>query len=477
MSDSTNSTLPSSSSTSPVSMSQSSSLSSIKGEEAKTSAGGLPRPNNLLQPVDSAIVSLKTSGMDFLSQLKEISNAQQQQDSNNNISKANDNNSTKRTTYRYTKDFLQKIREERAKFIEQIYPDIFKAYCYCMNGKYWNPEKYFDVVQYQFPGDFDKIKKNTKKQMMIKKPTMGHNSQIYNMNNNNRRQNNTMKYRAASTSGSSNTTLNMTKKSNSSYNIISNSESNRFESNEADRILLGLIKHSSKAESTISSSGSNSANGSILDKLFNQTKSPSQSILDLLNKKNTSAPVYTAAELESRNVNEGVNILNMLKGAPKRNEYINLNDSLSNNSESNIAMKEPAVFPMINPHEKPFQNLSMVEEPLNAKVSSALSQILTNAKLSPPPKQQQQQTIEDLLNKIKVNSSPSSASSSSQCSSGDDHFNSLLNKIKNPQQQQQQQSANASSNLMKWFKNMDNNQGCKLPQNVLSLKDIETLNA
>lgn len=47
--------------------------------------------------------------------------------------------------FAFNKDFLEKVRKERANFISQIYPDIFKAYCYCMNGKYWNPEKYFDV--------------------------------------------------------------------------------------------------------------------------------------------------------------------------------------------------------------------------------------------------------------------------------------------------------------------------------------------
>lgn len=57
--------------------------------------------------------------------------------------------------YRYTKEFLNQINEQRAEFIDQIYPDIFKAYCYCMNGKYWDPEKYFDIIQ--FPGEYDKI--------------------------------------------------------------------------------------------------------------------------------------------------------------------------------------------------------------------------------------------------------------------------------------------------------------------------------
>jgi len=60
--------------------------------------------------------------------------------------------------YRYNKEFLVQIKEQRAAFIDQIYPDIFKAYCYCMNGKFWDPEKYFDIVQ--FPGEFDRIPSN-----------------------------------------------------------------------------------------------------------------------------------------------------------------------------------------------------------------------------------------------------------------------------------------------------------------------------
>jgi len=56
--------------------------------------------------------------------------------------------------HRYEKEFLLEIRNQRAQFISQIYPELFKAYCYCSNGKYWDPEKYFDVVQ--FPGEHDR---------------------------------------------------------------------------------------------------------------------------------------------------------------------------------------------------------------------------------------------------------------------------------------------------------------------------------
>lgn len=60
--------------------------------------------------------------------------------------------------YKYSKEFLTQIRDQRAGFIDEIYPDIFKAYCYCMNGKYWDPEKYFDIIQ--FPGEYDRIPSN-----------------------------------------------------------------------------------------------------------------------------------------------------------------------------------------------------------------------------------------------------------------------------------------------------------------------------
>lgn len=82
--------------------------------------------------------------------------------------------------YKYTKEFLMEIREQRSAFINQIHPDIFKAYCYCMNGKYWDPEKYFDIVQ--FPGDYDRIQSNR---------SSYNRSQSYNKINNNKYKKNT----------------------------------------------------------------------------------------------------------------------------------------------------------------------------------------------------------------------------------------------------------------------------------------------
>jgi hypothetical protein len=75
---------------------------------------------------------------------------------------------------KYDKEFLIKIRDERSQFIETVLPDIFKAYCYCMTGKHWDPEKYFDIVQ--FSGDYDKIKANKYQQQQQQNRNQNHHS-------------------------------------------------------------------------------------------------------------------------------------------------------------------------------------------------------------------------------------------------------------------------------------------------------------
>jgi hypothetical protein len=70
---------------------------------------------------------------------------------------------SQKSKYRYTREVLHQIRNERAELINKIMPDIFKAYCYCVNGKLWDPEKYFDIVQ--FPGeDFEKLQRQKQQQ-------------------------------------------------------------------------------------------------------------------------------------------------------------------------------------------------------------------------------------------------------------------------------------------------------------------------
>lgn len=425
MSDASNSTLPSSSSsTSPLSLSQSSSLSSIKGH---TSANIKSKSEHDTEKTTSILSKLNLNLFNKQQQ-------QQQQDSNNNL----ETSSTKRN-YRYSKEFLTKIREERAAFIDEIYPDIFKAYCYCMNGKYWCPEKYFDVLQYQFPNDFDKIRKQKKYSSMITNNQNQRKSLNYrNNNNNNMRKMN--KNRAVSTSGTTmaSESQEVKQKSNSSLNIAS--IENQQMKSDADRILMDLIKPKSQ-EATNSCEN-------LIDKLL--PKSPSKNILDMLNCK----------KKPETKVNEGVNILNMIKGPQqtsfKRPEFINLNENAQTRQES--ARRESTGFPMVNPHEKPFQSVNdenSTEKSLNQKLSQLL-------KLSPQAPAKSQNVIEGLFSKMK--SSPSKEETTKE------HFNLLLNKLNKPQK------SSESSNVMKWFKSMDSN-SCKMPQNVLSLKDIETLNA
>lgn len=310
-----------------------------------------------------------------------------------------------------------------------------------MNGKYWCPEKYFDVLQYQFPNDFDKIRKQKKQHPMMNQNQRK--SMNYRSNLNNNRQMN--KNRAVSTSGSSMTSMphQSISQGNSSLNIASTEHQTK---SDADRILMNMIKP--KSQETTTNSCEN-----LIDKLFTP-KSPSQNILNMLNCNNNKQEVK---------VNEGVNILNMIKGGQqhqpatqfKRPEYINLNDS-ANRHES--GRRESTGFPMVNPHEKPFQsgNNDNSAESLNQKLSQLL-------KLSPQaPAAKSQNVIDGLFSKIKT--SPTKEETTKE------HFNLLLNKLNKPQKSSEQ------SNVMKWFKSVDTS-SCKMPQNVLSLKDIETLNA
>lgn len=53
---------------------------------------------------------------------------------------------TKRTPYQYSREFLLRIRDERAKLIDNICPEIFRTHAYCISGAYWDPERYFNAM-------------------------------------------------------------------------------------------------------------------------------------------------------------------------------------------------------------------------------------------------------------------------------------------------------------------------------------------
>lgn len=65
---------------------------------------------------------------------------------------------------RYSKECLLKIREERAEFIRNNPPEIFKTHSNCFNGKYWDPVKYFNNQQRSSSSVFE-----NKKQKRFKK--------------------------------------------------------------------------------------------------------------------------------------------------------------------------------------------------------------------------------------------------------------------------------------------------------------------
>lgn len=181
--------------------------------------------------------------------------------------------------YRYTKEFLQQIRNDRASFIENINPEIFKAYCYCMSGKYWDPEKYFDIVQ--FSGDFDravhqnqaaKQKKNSKE----KKTKVGKN--------------------VKAVDSSKNTKENF---------MQSLGLSKTVDAKQADQLIMNMLKNSKDLKSEepkqvnlMDMFGKKTTNSNILGELFSQNSQPKHHPV-----------ILTAQELELSQINKPVNRL------------------------------------------------------------------------------------------------------------------------------------------------------------------------
>lgn len=107
---------------------------------------------------------------------------------------------------RYNNHVLLQIRQERADIIDKLMPEIFKDYGYCMNGKSWDPERYFDAVQ--FSGQ-DLDNKAQQRQ---------HNSYPHNKNSTT-----TTKHRNNSTNSYSNNKFSTSSRSKNSHNYSSSS--------------------------------------------------------------------------------------------------------------------------------------------------------------------------------------------------------------------------------------------------------------
>jgi len=162
--------------------------------------------------------------------------------------------------YRYTKDFLKQIKHERVNLIENIcYPDIFRTFCGCVNGKQWDPERYFDMIQYPDNIHGEKQKMN-----------------YHNNNKSNRKYNNSHQKGMLSMDSSaveSPQPLQVPKNSPKSAQSIKTSKKSNKKEENPDNILLNLLKKNAQPKQ----------NNNILDLLNNKqttpvAKSPSKKI-------------------------------------------------------------------------------------------------------------------------------------------------------------------------------------------------------
>lgn len=311
--------------------------------------------------------------------------------------------------YKYNREFLLQIREQRSNFIDQIYPDIFKAYCYCMNGKYWDPEKYFDIVS--FPGEFDRITSNR----------LNYNrSASYNKANHQRKKNtpnstfNNSQYSAKSIHqfGTTPTTVprvsddspqplqvpknspkidlesmvgnkNYEKNDKKSKNQIIRFDSDHHHKLDADKILLDLIKKNKSDQSLNlidmlnkkTPKVNNSQTHNILDNLF-KTSSKSE-------KKTSTEPtshkhyplILTAQELEMSQLNE-----DKLSKCKLPNEIsMTKLEQFQQNMESNDSFAYKQLVKNLNNH--PLNSPASI----NSKLEASLSKLQDKQKLTSKP--------------------------------------------------------------------------------------------
>lgn len=190
--------------------------------------------------------------------------------------------------YRYTRDFLQQIRSERSAFIDNINPEIFKAYCYCMSGKYWDPEKYFDIIQYS--GDYERVVQQQSQQpnkITTKKPVTKTDKKPKVIKNSKNDANNNIKENILGSLGLTKT----------------------GDGKQADKILLDLLKKDQKKPeepkqvNLIDMLNKKQKSSNILGELFNQNQSAQTGPVK------HGPVILTAQELELSQINRPVNRL------------------------------------------------------------------------------------------------------------------------------------------------------------------------
>jgi len=220
--------------------------------------------------------------------------------------------------YKYNKEFLMEIKDKRASFIDQIQPEIFKAYCYCINGKYWDPEKYFDIVQ--FPDDFDRISSNHRNNYHRSASYNKATSKYNRKNTPNSTFNNNNSYNSKNMSvGTTPTAVQHHMQDESPQPLQVPKNSPKFDNKtkkdhimeslglksklDADKILLGLIKKEKTLETSnlmniLNKKASMQQSSNILDSLLKVEKKPDTSV------QKHYPLILTAQELEMSQFNQ-----------------------------------------------------------------------------------------------------------------------------------------------------------------------------
>jgi hypothetical protein len=319
------------------------------------------------------------------------------------------------TKYRYSKDFLNQIRDERAGFIETIYPDIFKAYCYCMNGNHWDPEKYFDIVQY--PGEYEKIEQNNYKSNKTSNNYYKSNNNSNNNNNqqqqmrNNKYHVNNMKPHTNNKQSVNDMLLSMENNDNVDSPQLPQVPKNSPKSVQSNKGGVHSNKHKKSSHESaphhhIGLTGfglmAGKENMTTLSQIESNEMNVDKIILNMLKKKSEMSPPQPQPQ-SSTNTNSLLDMINNVDSSKKHNHKSHQKHQNSNNSSNKI-----------------------IEDLLNVKMAQPqplrhFPQVLTAAELEMTQLSQSQAKMMNKFNNSNASSSSSSGnnnntSSSSSCS-------------------------------------------------------------
>lgn len=302
---------------------------------------------------------------------------------------------------RYSREFLNQIREKRSGLIKTILPDTFKVYCSCMSGKHWDPEKYFDMVNYgaEQPSSATSNNKNSKSSYFTSYKTNINNKQMLQMNgssmdspqpilqvpkNTPRSQHHTQQYYPKHSNQKEKKTLM------NNSNMSTGSSSNKEDDNSADKMLLNLLKKSNTNKPA--------SNNNILDMLNKNTS------------KNNSPPKKSTTTTPTSNSKQA---------KTKTTPNTNTNNIVLEGLFSKINQHMPPPQPQVPRHFP--QVLTVQELEMNQQLSSM-------KKKSPSPKNKKpQHNHQKKSNNVSGSNNTSTASSCSTTTSANTSTTSTAN--------------------------------------------------